>query len=471
MTKPPSKSHQSANADHDADAERLADWAFINARSLQDYVKIPDDQISRFQKKMPFGKAKRVGTVVLLTRRKPGGSTSSGNSEGPGSENHQIFFILRQANSGDPWSGQVAFPGGKAEQGETILEAGLREVEEEVGVKLKVTDPSEEGRNIDDANSSAGTGSNATTNTTSNLTPVPCRFLRLVDMIQVYHLKVYCIALEISTDKDIALFDSSVSLQESEVASAGWFTLSHNGTSPTKMRALAIDGKLPLTKISKRPFRAAPVRAVKPPEGSKTIGETEKEKGNKDNVENLQDNDPTASLPHEKLQNSVGSESSSTFADISAYLKQQAVGPLQALGSFLRLNKFVFGGVDLGAGEFFPRNNSSIAGENEGPNGGTNGGGNSDADSGSMSSPAGSSDQPEGSVRGRTRHARTFLTNNSEDKKDKKSGSSPGGRKSIGAFPDERKGSPPRLGKSSGENFVLWGLTLQFVNLYMEKNG
>ena len=46
------------------------------------------------------------------------------------------LLIQRAERRGDPWSGQVAFPGGRAEPGETLVETAVRETSEEVGLDL-----------------------------------------------------------------------------------------------------------------------------------------------------------------------------------------------------------------------------------------------------------------------------------------------------------------------------------------------
>lgn len=47
-----------------------------------------------------------------------------------------VLFIRRATHPDDPWSGQMAFPGGRAERGETMGETSVRETLEEVGLDL-----------------------------------------------------------------------------------------------------------------------------------------------------------------------------------------------------------------------------------------------------------------------------------------------------------------------------------------------
>jgi 8-oxo-dGTP pyrophosphatase MutT (NUDIX family) len=52
----------------------------------------------------------------------------------------EILFIRRAEHPQDPWSGQMAFPGGRAEPGEEDLRAtAVRETAEEIGVDLETS--------------------------------------------------------------------------------------------------------------------------------------------------------------------------------------------------------------------------------------------------------------------------------------------------------------------------------------------
>lgn len=54
-----------------------------------------------------------------------------------GQEGSEVLFIKRAEREGDPWSGDLAFPGGKKERADaSLLVTALRETEEEVGLLL-----------------------------------------------------------------------------------------------------------------------------------------------------------------------------------------------------------------------------------------------------------------------------------------------------------------------------------------------
>lgn len=55
----------------------------------------------------------------------------------PNDRGGSILLIKRTERTGDPWSGQVAFPGGHRSSGDrTFLETAVREAREEIGISL-----------------------------------------------------------------------------------------------------------------------------------------------------------------------------------------------------------------------------------------------------------------------------------------------------------------------------------------------
>jgi 8-oxo-dGTP pyrophosphatase MutT (NUDIX family) len=54
-----------------------------------------------------------------------------------GDEGAEVFFIRRAESPTDPWSGHIAFPGGRHEpEDENLLTTAIRETREEVGIDL-----------------------------------------------------------------------------------------------------------------------------------------------------------------------------------------------------------------------------------------------------------------------------------------------------------------------------------------------
>jgi 8-oxo-dGTP pyrophosphatase MutT (NUDIX family) len=74
------------------------------------------------QDDLPVAGATRAAVAMILRK---------------GSVDLEMLFIERAAHEQDPWSGHLAFPGGKVEQGEEPRQAAERETIEEIGLDLQ----------------------------------------------------------------------------------------------------------------------------------------------------------------------------------------------------------------------------------------------------------------------------------------------------------------------------------------------
>ena len=85
------------------------------------------DRLEVFQPGLIDDDGFRFASVALILRE-----TDSG---------HSILFIERASKESDPWSGQVAFPGGNRDPGDAdLMQTAIRETLEEVGISLRKQD-------------------------------------------------------------------------------------------------------------------------------------------------------------------------------------------------------------------------------------------------------------------------------------------------------------------------------------------
>jgi len=81
---------------------------------------------------IPAGGSVIRAAVSLLLRSGP---QEAGKGIDGGAE---ILFIKRSEREGDPWSGHIAFPGGRLDAGDSsLVDVAVREVSEEVGIDLR----------------------------------------------------------------------------------------------------------------------------------------------------------------------------------------------------------------------------------------------------------------------------------------------------------------------------------------------
>lgn len=51
-------------------------------------------------------------------------------------EGLKVLLLRRKEDPNDRWSGQICLPGGRAKEGEDLIEAAIREVREETGIEV-----------------------------------------------------------------------------------------------------------------------------------------------------------------------------------------------------------------------------------------------------------------------------------------------------------------------------------------------
>ncbi len=83
--------------------------------------------------------AKKLNYMERDPAQQPGGRTRASVAMilHQGADDLEILFIQRAAHELDPWSGHIAFPGGKLEEGERECQAARRETYEEIGIDLE----------------------------------------------------------------------------------------------------------------------------------------------------------------------------------------------------------------------------------------------------------------------------------------------------------------------------------------------
>jgi 8-oxo-dGTP pyrophosphatase MutT (NUDIX family) len=79
--------------------------------------------------------------VTLFLRPAGGNDGADAGAEAaraPSGDSAEILFIKRAVRAGDPWSGHLAFPGGRAEESDaTMADLAMREAAEEVGIDAR----------------------------------------------------------------------------------------------------------------------------------------------------------------------------------------------------------------------------------------------------------------------------------------------------------------------------------------------
>ncbi|HEX6574552.1 MAG TPA: CoA pyrophosphatase [Gemmatimonadaceae bacterium] len=98
--------------------------SFDHLRSDPRIARLEERLKSRSPSEVDDPAARRAAVAILIRL---------GDSDEP-----EIFFIQRAEYEGDPWSGHVAFPGGREEpDDESLVDTAIRETFEETGIDLR----------------------------------------------------------------------------------------------------------------------------------------------------------------------------------------------------------------------------------------------------------------------------------------------------------------------------------------------
>jgi len=96
------------------------------------------------QAEMPASEEGVTHAAVTLLLRPAGGAAGGdaggavGGAGDPAGDAAEVLFIKRAERAGDPWSGHLAFPGGRAEKRDaTLVDLAMREAAEEVGIDAR----------------------------------------------------------------------------------------------------------------------------------------------------------------------------------------------------------------------------------------------------------------------------------------------------------------------------------------------
>lgn len=94
---------------------------------MLDEESVRDALESLVPRRSPRGAKTRYAAVAVVLRYR--------ESDGP-----EVLIIRRTEHPGDPWSGHLAFPGGREEEADaTLRDTAIRETWEEVGIDLRAT--------------------------------------------------------------------------------------------------------------------------------------------------------------------------------------------------------------------------------------------------------------------------------------------------------------------------------------------